>query len=150
MQYQNNNNIKHRKIIKEQNKMIELFKSKKKNKEKPIQPDEWPKHVETLNHASFDQFINKYPLSVIDFWAPWCKPCKTMLPRLRRLERLYVGKVAFGRVDTQIEKDIAKKYNIMGIPHFGFFHHGKKIGSATGVKSVGDMKELIDTYLSKY
>ena len=103
--------------------MIELFKTKKNSKEKPIQPDEWPKHVETLNHASFDKFINKYPLSVIDFWAPWCKPCKTMLPRLRRLERLYVGKVAFGRVDTQIEKDIAKKYNIMGIPHFGFFHY---------------------------
>jgi len=130
--------------------MIELFKTKKNSKEKPIQPDEWPKHVETLNHASFDKFINKYPLSVIDFWAPWCKPCKTMLPRLRRLERLYVGKVAFGRVDTQIEKDIAKKYNIMGIPHFGFFHYRKKIGSTTGVKSVGDMKELIDTYLSKY
>jgi len=130
--------------------MIGLFKSKKKNQETSIQPDEWPKHVESLNHSSFDEFINKYPLSVIDFWAPWCKPCKTMLPRLRRLERLYTGKVAFGRVDTQQEKNIAKKYNIMGIPHFGFFHHGKKIGSATGVKSVGDMKDIIDEYLAKY
>jgi len=127
--------------------MIKLFKSKK---ETHTPPNQWPQHVETLTQQTFDEFINRYPLSMIDFWAPWCNPCKTMLPRLRRLERLYQGKVAFGRLNTQQEHSIAKQYNIMSIPHFGFFHYGKKIGEATGLKSVGDMKTLIDSYLSKH
>jgi thioredoxin len=127
--------------------MIYLFKNKKENPMKKDADIQWPTHVESLNSKTFQPFIEIYPLSVIDFWAPWCRPCKIMHPRLRRLERLYHGKVAFGRVDTQIEKSIAKQYNIMGIPYFGFFHYGKKIGGATGVKSVGDMKELIESYL---
>jgi thioredoxin-like negative regulator of GroEL len=73
-----------------------------------------------------------------------------MLSRLRRLDRVYHGKVAFGRINIQDEKEIADHYKIMGIPHFGFFHYKKNIGNATGVKSVGEMKSLIDTYLSKY
>ncbi len=133
--------------------MIKLFDKLSKKNEEPhpnIKAKDWPTHVETLDKNTFDAFINKYPLSVIDFWAPWCKPCKTMLPRLRRLERIYQGKVAFGRVNTQSEKKLAQHYDIMGIPHFGFFSYGKKIGSITGAKSVGKMKDSIDTYLAKY
>jgi thioredoxin-like negative regulator of GroEL len=87
---------------------------------------------------------------VIGFWAPWCGPCWTMLPRLRRLETLYRGRVAFGRINVLLEEDISKKYKVMGIPYFGFFRYGKQVGYASGVKSVGDMKKLIDTYRSKY
>ena len=129
--------------------MINLFQ-KKKAADKNDTVIQWPSHVESLTSKTFQFFIESYSLAVIDFWAPWCKPCKTMLPRLRRLERLYHGKVAFGRINMQQEKQITEQYHIMGIPYFGFFHYGKKVGGATGVKSVGDMKELIETYLKKY
>ena len=130
--------------------MIKLFKKKEEATKKQLNKSDWPTHVLTLDGKNFDEFIEKYPLSIVDFWAPWCGPCKAMLPRLRRLERLFQGKVAFGRLNTEQEKEIAKRYNIMGIPHFGFFRYGKKIGMVTGVKSVGDMTTSIESYLSKY
>ena len=127
-----------------------LFKRKQKSsdsKNKDTSVDDWPDHVVTLEGKQFSKFIKKYPLSLIDFWAPWCAPCKKMSPRLRQLAKSYKGKIAFGKLDTQKNQDIAKQYKIMGIPHFIIFNHGKKIASITGVKSVGDIKDTIDNLL---
>jgi thioredoxin 1 len=132
--------------------MIKLFNklnNKSESNHPSLKESDWPKHVEDLHKNTFNKFIEKYPLTIIDFWAPWCKPCQTMLPRLRRLERIYQGKVAFGRINTQVEEKLAKKYNIRGLPHFGIFQYGEKIGSATGVQSVGELKDVINKYLSK-
>ena len=109
----------------------------------------WPDYVVTLNGKNFNEFIQKYPLSLVDFWAPWCAPCRTMAPRLRRLSKIYKGKVAFGKLDTQANEDIAKKYKIMGIPHLMFFRYGKKVSTVTGVRSIGDLKDIIDDLLKK-
>ena len=111
--------------------------------------NEWPDHAVTLDVKNFNEFIQKYPLSVVDFWAPWCGPCRAMIPRLRRLSTIYKGEVAFGRLNTQQNKDIPQQYKIMGIPHLAFFSYGKKLTSTTGVKSVGDIKDIIDDLLKK-
>jgi thioredoxin 1 len=111
--------------------------------------EEWPNHVVTLDGGNFKKFIDKYPLSVVDFWAPWCTPCRAMTPRLRRLSKIFKGKVAFGKLDTQKNQDIAKQYKIIGIPYLIFFKYGKKVTSITGVKSVGDIKNVIEHLLDK-
>ena len=111
--------------------------------------DEWPDHVVTLEGKKFNGFIKKYPLSLVDFWAPWCAPCRVIAPRIRRLSKIYNGKVAFGRLNTQKNEDIAKQYHIMGIPHLAFFRYGKKVASITGVRSIGDLKDTIDELLKK-
>ncbi len=128
---------------------LDFFKRKKESAKEPLQSKEWPDHVVTLEGKNFNNFIEKYPLSMVDFWAPWCAPCKAMLPRLRRLSVIYKGKVAFGRLNTQDNEAISKRYKIMGIPHFKFFNYGKKVASMTGVKSVGDIKDTIDDMLKK-
>ena len=114
-----------------------------------LSASEWPDYVITLDEKNFSDFIQKYPLSVVDFWAPWCAPCRAMGPRLRRLSKIYKGKVAFGKLNTQENEDTSKKYKIMGIPHLIFFCNGKKISSATGVKSVGALKDIIDDLLKE-
>jgi len=111
--------------------------------------DEWPDYVVTLDGKTFNEFIQKYPLSMVDFWAPWCAPCRVIAPRIRRLSKIYKGKVAFGRLNTPKNEDIAKKYHIMGIPHLVFFRYGKKVTSITGVRSIGDLKDKIDDLLKK-
>ncbi|HEC87454.1 MAG TPA: thioredoxin [Thermoplasmatales archaeon] len=125
---------------------MKLFK---KSPEKEPQNIKWPDHVISLDDKTFDEFIYRYPLSMVDFWAPWCGPCMVMLPRLRKLSKIYKGKVAFGRLNTQENQDIAKRYKIMSIPHLIVFSYGKKVTALTGVKSVGDIKTVIDRLLKK-
>ena len=129
-----------------------LFNNRRRDddsKQKAKSIIEWPDHIVTLDGNNFNMFIKNYPLSIVDFWAPWCVPCKTMSPRLRRLSKIYNGKVAIGKLDTQKNQNIAKQYKIMGIPHLIFFSYGKKVISFTGVKSIGIIKNMIDELLQK-
>ncbi len=111
---------------------------------------EWPKSVIDLNEEMIRDFIHKYPLCVVDFWAPWCRPCQAMSARMRRLSKLYQGKVAFGKVNLQDNQNISKTYKIRSIPHFIFFHQGTQVTSITGVRSVGDLKKNIENMIKKY
>ena len=128
-------------------KKFKLFQNKKDDTKEKISEDKWPDHVINLDEKNFEDFIKRYPLSVVDFWAPWCAPCKAMAPRLRRLSNIYKGNVAFGKINTQQNQDLSKKYKITGIPHLELFKFGEKISSITGLKSVGDIKKVIDKYL---
>ena len=123
--------------------------TKKRAKNIRISDIEWPKNIVTLDNNNFEGFINQYPLTIVDFWAPWCAPCKTMVPRLRRLFSLYGNRAAFGRIDIQKYQKISKKYDISTIPTLIFFQYGKVIRSSFGVKSVGKIKKMIDDELEK-
>jgi thioredoxin 1 len=126
------------------------FNKKRKISDKPtLFNDKWPDYVVTLDEKNITEFITKYPLSIVDFWASWCAPCREMAPRLRRLSKIYKGEIVFGKLDIQNNQDIAKEYKITGIPHLVFFKNGKKISSITGVKSIGDLKDTIDALLKK-
>jgi len=124
----------------------------RKNKEKRKISNNiiWPDHITELNKKNFEEFIEKYPLSIVDFWAPWCAPCKAMAPRLRRLSKIYKGKVAFAKINTQKYQETSKKYKISGIPNLIIFKNGKKISNITGLKSVGELKEIIDKFVKNY
>lgn len=59
-------------------------------------------------------------MSIVDFWAPRCAPCNTIAPRLRRLSNIYKRKVAFRKIDVQENRNIAKRYKIIGIKSFKY------------------------------
>jgi thioredoxin 1 len=112
--------------------------------------EEWPVEVVQLNDNIFTLFIKKYPLSLVDFWAPWCGPCKTISSRVKRLSKIYTGQVAFGKLNVQQHKKIADEYHVTNIPYLVFFSYGKKIASIVGAKSMVDIKRKIDSLQKKF
>ena len=128
---------------------MSIFKSKKKTDPSREAPPEnlWPNKIITLSVDNFDEFIDKYPISIVDFSAEWCGPCKAMYPIIRQLSKEYKGKVAFGKVDIEKERAIAKKYRVMGVPKFIFFSYNKKIFSMTGMRKIDTMRKKIDDLL---
>ena len=116
----------------------------------PPPKEDWPDHVLTLNTKGFDKFINKYPLSVVDFWAPWCAPCHTIAPHIRQLSKIFKGRVAFGKINISKNKGLAMRYHIHGIPNLVFFSYGEKVTNITGVNSIGVIKNKIDNILGRF
>jgi len=116
----------------------------------PPPQEKWPDHTVSLNGKKCSRFINKYPLSVVDFWAPWCQPCKEITPQIRKLSKMYIGKVAFGKINIENNKMIAKEYHVMGIPNLFFFSYGEKITNISGVRQIGIYQEKIDGLLERF
>lgn len=82
---------------------------------------------------TFDEMIKKNPFAVIDCWAPWCGPCRMMSPMIDELAREYAGKIVFGKLNVDENPEIAKRYNIMGIPTLLIVKKGVVVDRIVGV-----------------
>ncbi len=80
---------------------------------------------------------------LVDFWAPWCGPCKMMGPVVEKLAEEFEGKVKVGKVNVDEEGDLAAKYNVVSIPMFGLFKDGKLMDKKVGAMSASALKEMI-------
>ncbi len=110
-------------------------------------PEKWPDYVSSLDGRTFYDFIKRYPVVMVDFWAEWCAPCRAVLPRMRRLSKIYKKKVVFGRINIEESKDIAKKLKISSIPTIIIFKDGKRVSTLMGSQSTGKMKNEINKFL---
>ena len=126
-----------------------LGRKKPESKRTPPPKEDWPTHVKALNQKGFDDFIEKYPVSLVDFYSPYCGPCKTMASRLRPLSKEYKHRVAFGKVDVTENQELAKRFKIMSVPKLMVFSYGKKEGSMLGVKNVATLTKTLDGVLSE-
>ena len=84
-----------------------------------------------LTTADFDAKI-KTGISVVDFWAEWCGPCKMAAPIVEQLSDEYAGKVLVGKVDVDKFGDLAQKYGCLSIPTMILFKDGVEIGRQVG------------------
>ena len=85
-----------------------------------------------LTDSSFANEISKYPIMLVDFWAPWCGPCRMVSPIIEQLSREYSGKVAFGKVNVDENQKIAASFGIQSIPTLMIFRNGKAVDVMVG------------------
>lgn len=89
---------------------------------------------------------NSLPV-VLDFWAPWCPPCKMIEPVIDELAKEYSGKVAVGKVNTDENPQVAADLNVMSMPTVMFFKDGKPFKALIGAQGKHAYKQAIDELL---
>ena len=113
-------------------KLEEMTRSKNAPEVKPASASKIPPGVVTLTDGTFAQTVEKYPLTVVDFWAPWCGPCRMVSPVIEELSREYAGKVAFGKVNVDENPMVSSSFGIQSIPTIMLFSRGRAVDAVVG------------------
>ena len=85
-----------------------------------------------LTDSNFASEVTKYPIMLVDFWAPWCGPCRMVSPIIEQLSREYSGRVAFGKVNVDENQRIAASFGIQSIPTLMIFKYSKAVDVIIG------------------
>ncbi len=103
-----------------------------------------------LTETNFQSEVLDSPQPVlVDFWAPWCGPCRMLAPTLENLATTYAGKVRVGKVNVDDNQRLAATYRIEGIPTVMLFKDGQAVQSLVGVHSADDFQRLLDSHVAK-
>lgn len=89
---------------------------------------------------------HEFPV-LVDFWAPWCGPCRMLAPILHRLADVYAGKLRVAKVNTDVEQELAFKFQIRGIPAVKLFRRGEVVGEFVGVQTESAIRALVEPFL---
>ena len=104
-----------------------------------------PIHV---TDAAFEKTVLESPIPVIvDFWAPWCGPCKMVAPILDKFAREYEGKVLIAKVNTDENPEWMTKYGIQGIPTMLFIANGKIVHRQVGALPERMLRDVVSQFM---
>jgi thioredoxin 1 len=100
-----------------------------------------------LNDSNFTEAVNKYPLIVVDFWAPWCGPCRMVGPVIEQLAGELAGKVVFGKLNVDESPVTSNTFGIQSIPTLAIFKDGKAVDGMVGAASKSQILSKISTHM---
>jgi len=84
---------------------------------------------------------------LVDFWAPWCGPCKAMAPQFEKAAGQLEPRVRFAKVNTDEEQQLAGRFGIQGIPTMILFSHGKEIARQSGLMNAAGIEQWVEQAL---
>ncbi len=100
-----------------------------------------------LDDSNFASTMNKYPLLLVDFWAPWCGPCRMMSPIIDQVGKEYIGKLVVGKVNVDENPHISGQFGISSIPTLILFKRGQVVNNIIGSVSKGRIDEMVRMHL---
>ena len=101
-----------------------------------------------IDDSNFDQMVLKSKKPVlVDFWAPWCRPCLMIAPILDELAEEYDGRITIAKLDVDQNAKTAAQYAIMSIPSLIIFKNGKPVSQVVGFKPKAELKQELDAVL---
>ncbi len=103
----------------------------------------------TLDKAGFTTFVERTTLPVlVDFWAPWCGPCRMMAPVLERTARERATSLQVGKVNTDEQQELAGRFGIRSIPTLILFREGRELARQSGAVDGGALSRWLDSALA--
>ena len=103
----------------------------------------------TLTDSNFDSEVTKHDLIVVDFWAPWCGPCRMVGPVIEELASEYAGKVAFGKLNVDQNTTVPGRFAVRGIPTMIIFKDGRAVDTLVGAYPKSHIESKFKPYIKK-
>ena len=106
------------------------------------------KPVEITDSVFEESVLRSDKPVLVDFWAPWCGPCRMVAPIVEELAEEYEGKMAFAKLNTDENGEVPQKYQILGIPTLIIFKDGEEAARIVGARGKNALKQQIDAVLA--